>query len=220
MNIHIIGAGGVGSWLTPALAMLAKPDSITVMDGDRLEEKNLNRQLFSRAQIGQHKAESLARIYGVRFDNRWYSFGRITHTKFDLLMVAVDNNAARMAALRSCDATGCHAIIMANERTSAEACYYQPAWQDTFRDPRVRTPEMVTDPNNDPRAAVIGCTGEAQEETPQLASANFMAAALGLKLYVLWFMEMKSLDQAVIPFLPYLILSNLSGQEQFVVGEK
>ncbi len=50
-KIYIIGAGGVGSWLTPAMCMLIKPEDITIVDGDKLEDKNLNRQLFNEEDI-------------------------------------------------------------------------------------------------------------------------------------------------------------------------
>ena len=57
---YIIGCGGVGSWLAPSLCLLRSPQEVILVDGDTLETKNLNRQLFTPEQVGSNKAEALA----------------------------------------------------------------------------------------------------------------------------------------------------------------
>ncbi len=42
-KIYIIGCGGVGSWLASAVARLENPNHLVLVDGDDLEEKNLDR---------------------------------------------------------------------------------------------------------------------------------------------------------------------------------
>lgn len=215
MNTIIIGCGGVGSWLVPVITrLLNREDTITLIDGDKLEAKNLDRQLFDASDIGEYKAQALATRYGCEFRNSWYNAGTMQHSKRDVLFVCVDNHPARIAALEACDRYGCRCIIAANETHSAEAYYYQPDWCGERMDPRVYYPEMVTDKSGDPRAAAIGCTGDAQRQNPQLATANFTAAALALNLYVVWIQELKKMDASIVlEHLPYKLNSTLTRLE-------
>lgn len=185
--IHIIGAGGVGSWLAPLIARRSD-DKVTVWDGDRLEEKNLNRQLFGRQHIGMNKAEALAKLYpNIVPVHRYFSPVDITTNMYaTVIMCVVDNNAARMAVLEYCDMHNTRAIFGANETYSSEAYVYYPRWKGTPKDPRVRYPELLVDDGEDPIKAGTGCTGEAAiRRNPQLVGANFMAAALIANLYEL-----------------------------------
>lgn len=62
----IIGAGGTASHLIHALVQYAKSlgeHKIHIWDADRVEEKNLERQLFYEWEVGMHKADA--------FRNRW-----------------------------------------------------------------------------------------------------------------------------------------------------
>ena len=194
MKVNIIGAGGGGSWLVPAMAMLVGKDNVMVMDGDTLEHKNLNRQLFTEADIGKNKARALGEKYGCEFVEGWYSYCCLPHHSSDWIIGCVDNMPGRLAILNSCDEYHCKAIIGGNERTSADSYFYQPKWKDTKLDPRVYFPEILTETDGDPTRPE-GCTGEAQVQTPQLVSANFAAAALQQWLYVLWAMEAHKLDR-------------------------
>ena len=211
--INIIGAGGVGSWLAPAMCKLVGASRVTIIDGDKLEEKNLDRQLFSTDEIGQFKADALAKKYGCLSIPQWYSHGAMQIDFGDIFMVCVDNNAGRRSVLETCDANECLAIFGANEVTSAEAYYYDYMWSEGPADPRYYYPEILTDKTNDPRRLAIGCTGEAQENNKQLVSANFMAAALMQHLYVAWIIERAGIDGDAIEYLPFRIRQNLSKYE-------
>ena len=217
-HIFVLGCGGVGSWVTPAICLLKEPSQVTVVDGDTLEEKNLNRQLFDEHDIGDNKAECLkAKYHCFNFIPSFYSHGSIELDESDWLLCCVDNNPGRKAVLDSCDAYGCKAIFGANETHSAEAYYYEPKWKGTAHDPRVYYPEILTDDSDDPRAASIGCVGEAQRENRQLVSANFMAAALMQHLLVLWNMERKNFDKEAIGHLPYRIRNNMTKTETYTL---
>lgn len=220
-RIFIIGAGGVGSWLTPTLRMLTKSThEIILVDGDKLEAKNLDRQLFSDQDIGLNKAFALSRKYeGVKPMEKWFSMGVFAHEPDDWLMVCVDNNAARTEALHVADADGCKVIIAANEVHSAEAYYYTRDWRKSHLDPREYYPEITKDDGENPLARRAGCTGEAQAAKPQLVSANFMAASLAQHLFVLWAMEVPKLDVEILPLLPFKLNSNLSRLEFSRVGD-
>lgn len=215
MKHWIIGSGGVGSWLPPAMCRLVGNENVVLMDGDKLERKNLDRQLFSEHQVGQNKAEALGELYRCEWLAEWFAFGARPYEKEDWLFCCVDNNPGRMSVLQACDYHQCRAIFAANETHSAEAYVYLPEWRDTKLDPRIMYPEMAADTAGDPRAAAIGCTGEAQKENRQLVSANFMAAGLAMSLYVVWGMEAPRLPRDTWPYLPHKRLITLSGMETF-----
>lgn len=213
MSIHIIGAGGVGSWLAPSLCLLAGARNVVLVDGDTLEEKNLNRQLFTKKDIGQNKAHALARLYGCAAIPEYYSMGRFTVTDKDWLIMCVDNHPARNAALNEADARGCQVICAANETHSSEAYYYHRGWREGLLDPRVYYPEITTNHDGNPLAEAIGCTGEAQEANPQLVTSNSLAASLAGHMFMLWSMEAPKLEHETLRHLPYLVRANLTKME-------
>lgn len=217
--IYVIGVGGVGSWLASAIARLESPNFLVLVDGDDLEEKNLDRQLFTPDEIGENKADALAKRLKCKSHGGWFDAMTFTHTDRDWLLVCVDNNAARSAALRACDTYGCAAIFAANETTSSEAYVYLPQWKGTENDPRVYYPEIETDESNNPMRAAIGCTGEAQLKNRQLVTANFMAAGLAGHLYMLWAIEARQVKPEVRRFMPHRLNQNLTRNGFVLSGE-
>jgi hypothetical protein len=217
-RIFIIGCGGVGSWLAPAICLLAGRRNVTLVDGDSLEDKNLDRQLFSEDDIGRNKAEALAEKYQCEHIPSFYEEGLVRHKDSDWLLVGVDNNAGRLSCLKSCDDFGCQAIFGANETHSSEAYYYRKDWSGTRLDPRIYYPEILK-PGSDPRVRSIGCTGEAQKDNPQLVSSNVSANSLMQSLYVVWGMEAPKLSADIIPFLPFRRIINLSAMSEIKVGQ-
>lgn len=215
---YVIGVGGIGSWLAPSLCLLLEPDSIVLVDGDKLEKKNLNRQLFEESHIGDYKSVALGEKYGCEYLGNWYSFGSIEHDRNDWLFVCVDNNPARLSALQACDQYGCQAIFAANETTSSEAYYYRPKWKDTALDPRKYYPDLLTNHDGDPMRPE-GCTGEAQKANRQLVSANFSGAALAQNLFVLWGLKSKAIDKDNIGQMPFRFRANLSKLESTRISD-
>lgn len=73
-KILIVGCGGTGSRLVPLLAQFIKTcawvaePSITLIDDDIVEEKNLLRQNFISVDVGKSKAEVLANRYSKAFN--------------------------------------------------------------------------------------------------------------------------------------------------------
>jgi hypothetical protein len=225
MKTHIIGVGGVGSWLTHTLVKLVGDEPIVLHDGDRLEEKNLDRQLFSEEDIGQYKAEALSKKLGPDFLNLYFTQHQAKYEEDDVLICCADNNPCRVAVLEEADRCSCRAIIAANEVTSAEAYFYDGAPSDYFEaggdlDPRVYYPELLKDKSGDPRAAAIGCTGAAQLAQPQLVSANFMAAGLAQWLYILWVTNYEKYNSSFNwTSLPYRFRANLSRLETSLIRD-
>lgn len=216
MSVHIIGCGGVGSYLIPVVRKLLPGTTTHLWDGDKLEAKNLDRQLFSEHQIGFNKAKALAPIYGCMAEPQFYAVGVVDHAVNDWIIGCVDNNAARQNILTMVDLHKCRAIIAANEKTSAEAYLYNAQWRGSPLDPRVYYPEITKPDGLDPMRP---CTGEAQVETPQLVTANIMAAALAAHLLMIWEIEAHKLDAETIPHLPYMLVSNLTKLETYRIKD-
>jgi tRNA A37 threonylcarbamoyladenosine dehydratase len=67
-EIVLVGVGGTGSHLARAIARIIAHmqalrmtvPSLTLIDPDTVEERNVSRQLFSPAEIGMNKAEAIA----------------------------------------------------------------------------------------------------------------------------------------------------------------
>lgn len=211
--INIIGCGGAGAWVAEAMARLAKPPNITLIDGDTIEARNLDRQLFTLRDIGRNKASALASRIGCRFNEEFYHAGSIEHTESDWIIVCADNNPARASALQAADLYRCNVISCANEKLSAEAYIYRPAWKGTGADPRSYYPDIMSDRTGDPSSIRMGCTGEAAEAAPQLVTANLMAAALAGHLYVLWGISANGLDKEAKESLPIRIRQNMTSSE-------
>lgn len=225
--IYVIGCGGVGSWLASAVARLGDVNQMILVDGDKLEEKNLDRQLFSIEEVGLNKAEALARRLKCKAHAGWYDYVTFPHTNRDWLLCCVDNNPARLEVLKACDNYGCSAIVGANETHSSEAYVYLPPWRGTENDPRIYYPEIVSDQTNNPAQRGIGCTGEAQLQNPQLVTANLMAAALMGHLLTVWAIEAKTVSEEARRFMPHRLNQNLtrngyvlSGNPKLVIKEK
>lgn len=73
-HFYLIGCGGNGSWVAPNLARLArdlkrggKRVRLTFIDYDRVELKNVIRQNFCEAEVGEYKAVTLAERFGEAY---------------------------------------------------------------------------------------------------------------------------------------------------------
>ncbi len=122
VELVLVGCGGTGSWLAPALSQLLltlrqmdMQASATFMDPDIVEEKNVLRQNFSYAEIGRYKAVSLAGRYGmawglaIRAQVAQFSMERIPsyeHDKISILIGCIDNAAGRRELARAIERNG------------------------------------------------------------------------------------------------------------------
>lgn len=71
VKVVMLGAGGTGGHIAPhlfrLLYALERPVRFILADGDVVEEKNLVRQNFTQADLGQNKARVLAQRYSTVF---------------------------------------------------------------------------------------------------------------------------------------------------------
>jgi molybdopterin/thiamine biosynthesis adenylyltransferase len=113
-RVYLIGLGGIGSNLVRPLAQLLSYANanvgfdLTLIDGDKVEEKNLARQFFDEADLGRNKSEVFAekvRLPGVRIDYFPYYLSkdnvRMLQNK-SIVILAVDNNQTRNLVQEHC----------------------------------------------------------------------------------------------------------------------
>lgn len=109
--ITLVGCGGTGSHIAQALARLAAhcrdtggpAVSLSFVDGDTVEAKNVGRQLFGPADVGHNKAQVLAARFSALFGLRIDAVPRMLDeagraggmTTEHILVGAVDTAAAR-----------------------------------------------------------------------------------------------------------------------------
>lgn len=106
MNIRIIGAGGIGSYLIRELYALqktgqlvnksGKPVDICIYDPDEIEQKNLLYQNFTTNDLYENKAIRLSSKYpGIKgVDQKVVSF--TGYDKDDIIVSCVDNKETRL----------------------------------------------------------------------------------------------------------------------------
>lgn len=181
-TIAIIGCGGVAAHMLPALI---HDYNLILVDGDKYEPKNCNRQLAAHVGNGKNKAETLAEIYKGMTKRTITPVTSYVNddTDFevtpDILMVLVDNDDARCSCKAIANRLFIPIIWAANETYDPQAMLYEPENEDhPTLDPFVR---FGIKP--DGKGPGRGCnTVEAVEENPQLPTANNIASAFALMI--------------------------------------
>ncbi len=99
-TVTVVGCGGTGSFVAEGLCRLLPPRAdLVLVDHDRVEERNLIRQNFRWQELGQFKAEALARRLAKTYSRPvGYSTLPIAMTGVrcaGLIIGCVDNGPAR-----------------------------------------------------------------------------------------------------------------------------
>lgn len=99
--ITVVGAGGIGSWATIALAKLGCSD-LTVIDFDTVEKHNIPNQIFTPDQIGKPKVEALKELVrqltGAEIqtvEDKFEAWYKPAISRAHVIVVAVDSLDAR-----------------------------------------------------------------------------------------------------------------------------
>ncbi|SDH36153.1 HesA/MoeB/ThiF family protein [Desulfosporosinus hippei] len=110
-SVAIVGCGGLGGYIAEELARIGVR-RLVLIDGDRLEVSNLNRQIMAtEASIGQWKVEAardrLQRVNSevkVEIIKEWFAEERGTDffSEVDLVFDALDSLATRVVLERVC----------------------------------------------------------------------------------------------------------------------
>lgn len=200
--LYVIGCGGTGGYFVRDAARILNEFhknhknvdcKIVLIDGDKVEEKNVKRQNFLQSDIGRYKAEVLASRYSTLFDNIKYFASYIEdEERLKYLLSTFDDtneNAITMHIIFSfVDNVKCRKIInsvfaekmksdcknllwvdLGNEKTygqlvALDTSYSIITFDDVFQD-------LDTIANAENQSC-------ADMEDPQTAAANIMAASV------------------------------------------
>jgi len=103
-KVLILGVGGVGSFALDCLYRSGVTD-ITIVDFDRYEESNQNRQIGSE-HLGCVKVDILAKLYpGIKkieakIDNEWVQ--KLECDRYDVILDCIDDIRAKVALAKRC----------------------------------------------------------------------------------------------------------------------
>jgi hypothetical protein len=200
--VIIVGAGGIGSALFQDLCrFLPHTIDIHLVDGDTVEGKNVQRQMFSKRHLDRNKAECLAETattalgqdriyYHAHYLENPKQLGQIAeHYDRVILVGCVDNHPARRIMEEFVGSVSEHEyferdvyyIDCANEETRGEVVAVNVGVcgiNGTFRSER--DPSVLTDDHGDPLKA--SCTQQLDAGNVQVLYTNRTAAILALKL--------------------------------------
>ena len=104
-KILLLGVGGVGSFCLDCLYRSGVKD-ITIVDFDRYDESNQNRQMWSELHEGDVKVEALKehypelKIINKRIDEEWV--WEFDFEPYDLVLDAIDDRNAKLALAQKC----------------------------------------------------------------------------------------------------------------------
>lgn len=204
VKIVMIGAGGTGGHIAPHLYRLLysldRPVRFIICDGDIVEQKNLVRQNFTPADLGENKAKVLAERYSSVFgmeteylpgfvENEqelerlitpqvWHQgYGMENLVEMVILIGAVDNNKSRKM---------CHAVFNRakelvyidsgnGEYTGQVVCGIRRSGKTFYRPAAALYPEMLQETDKFPTE--LSCA-EASVSAPQSMAANITAATI------------------------------------------
>lgn len=99
-NIAIVGCGAIGSVVANILARMgaAENGKLLLVDGDDIEDHNLNRQLFDVAHVGRNKAKAVKVILGrlskgrkIETIERYIEPDELALEEYDIVVMAADS---------------------------------------------------------------------------------------------------------------------------------
>ena len=203
VKVVMLGAGGTGAYVAPhvyrLLHVLDRPARFIICDGDIVEAKNLIRQNFVPADLGENKARVLAERYstvlGIETEyvpnfieklpdlmeliqpNNWksnpYSYREIK--EMVILLGCVDNNTTRQLCHQAFNQ--CENLIYIDsgngEYTGQVVCGVRRNGRTVLKSIGGVHPEMLKATDKFP--SEVSCA-EAAQEDPQSIAANIAAA--------------------------------------------
>jgi len=104
-KVILLGVGGVGSFCLDCLYR-SGVKNITIVDYDRYDESNQNRQMWSELHKGELKVEALKehypeiRIINKQIDEEWVR--EFDFDEYDLVLDAIDDTKAKLAIAQKC----------------------------------------------------------------------------------------------------------------------
>ncbi|RJX17573.1 MAG: thiamine biosynthesis protein ThiF [Desulforudis sp.] len=173
LNLVLVGCGGTGSWLAPAVVRIArliiekfdKSVHVHFVDPDVVEAKNVFRQNFCQAEIGRNKADALAFRYSLAWGVEITAWAKHvsaveiegSYNSMYLLIGCVDRASARNEILRFTSRHVCWwldcgnfssagQVILGSSLRRPEDPFQLPGFCSWLPLPSAQHPELVSDP--------------------------------------------------------------------------
>ena len=204
-NILIVGCGGTGGNYASMLGRylydngVADSCSITLIDGDFVENKNIGRQPFLQCDIGRNKAEVMAEVLTEVFEIQCGYYPNYIDSIRDIekleksdhvtvIIGCVDNHACRKVFHEYFKkATVCYYLDSANEFSSGEIVVGLKIGGKVMSPDRASVfPEILEDkslPRSEESCEVLN------NSSPQHLATNMLAATLLFKCTVELFLD-------------------------------
>lgn len=129
-RIIVVGAGGTGSYYLKEISrfLVGRKDIISpyIIDGDFVEEKNLQRQSFLPEDIGRNKAIVMAEILGEAFEIPWKAIPSYLLSKEEL-KTKIDSSLNEITILVGCCDNHAARKVMEDYFFNSESCIYLDA---------------------------------------------------------------------------------------------
>jgi len=192
-RVVLVGIGGIGGCLLPQLARLMAyskglPKRLVLVDGDNFESGNAERQQFSQCDLLQNKAESWAARIARDFPMLELSAkseylkpgnARSFVLDGDVVILCVDNHASRLAVQeRASQLPTIWLVSGGNDYSDGNIQIFAKRNGRVLAPPLAQFHPEIAQPR-DKRPDELGCDEEVKS-SPQLLTANFMAASLML----------------------------------------
>ena len=204
VNLILVGCGGTGSWLAPTVARTARllvetrrrDARVFFVDPDRVESKNVYRQNFCDAEVGQNKALTL----GYRFGMAWgvpvtavqEQFVKImTDNYLTIVIGCVDNAAARRSIQEAVSGRRIWWLDCGNAKANGQVLlgcgatcpndpFELPGFCSWLPMPTIRHPELLEPlPDENANAAPMSCAEMALVDSQGLAINQAVATIAG-----------------------------------------
>ena len=197
-KIKVIGAGGIGGHLVEPLSRYLSYSEdaceITIIDGDKFEERNKERQRFTECENkAEHTVAKLKEEFSkihFRAKGEYLTEDNIISTirEGDVIFMCVDNHATRKLVSDRCEELENVTLISGgNEYTDGNVILYvrkdgqdvtksPTALHDKIKNPQDKNPGSLTETER------LGCQREAQTN-PQLLFTNLAVASHMLNCY-------------------------------------
>lgn len=190
LNILIVGLGGVGGYAYETLVR-SGIENFTIIDGDRIDETNLNRQIITNlSNIGEFKViEAKKRALLINSNviiNDMCMFlsdenvSKINFTSFDYVIDACDDVSAKKIIIDKCLESNVKVISsMGTARKMDASGIYVTTLDKTSYDPLARNMRKIIDKEKQKKVVVIS-SKEQPINTLGLGSNSFVPAISGI----------------------------------------
>lgn len=190
LNILIVGLGGVGGYAFETLVRCGI-ENFTIIDGDKIDETNLNRQIITNlSNIGELKvSEAKKRAFSINsniviqdmcmFLND-SNFFMVDFSKFDYVVDACDDVNAKQLIINKCLENNVKIISsMGTARKMDASKIYITTLDKTSYDPLARSMRKKIDKSKQKNVVVVS-SKEEPIDTLGLGSSSFVPATAGI----------------------------------------